>query len=92
MEQLDGKVAVVTGGGSGIGEGIAGACAAAGMRVAIADIELDQAERVAKAARENGAEAIAVRTDVTDRADLDALADRATRRSAPSTCSATTPA
>ena len=77
MEQLEGRTAVVTGGGSGIGEGIGGACAAAGMRVAVADIEREQAERVAHALRETGAEAIAVQTDVTDRASVDALADEA---------------
>ena len=77
MEQLEGKVAVVTGGGSGIGQGIAQACADAGMRVVIADIEADAGERVANALREAGTEAIAVRTDVTDRAALDALADAA---------------
>jgi len=77
MEQLDGKVAVVTGGGSGIGEGIARACADAGMRLVIADIEADAAERVAGSLREAGSEAIAVGTDVTDRAALDALADAA---------------
>ena len=76
MEQLEGKAAVVTGGGSGIGEGIAGACAAAGMRVVVADIEADAAERVAAALRADGAEALAVRADVTRRADLDALAER----------------
>ena len=77
MEQLEGKVAVVTGGGSGIGEGIARACADAGMRVVIADIEADAGDRVANALREAGTEAIAVRTDVTDRAALDELADAA---------------
>ncbi|MYB41476.1 MAG: SDR family NAD(P)-dependent oxidoreductase [Chloroflexi bacterium] len=77
VEQLEGKVAVVTGGGSGIGEGIATAGADAGMRVVIADIEADAAERVANALRETGAEAIAVQTDVTDPDALDALADEA---------------
>ena len=77
MEQLEGKVAVITGGGSGIGEGIAQACADAGMLVVIADIEADAGERVANALREAGTEAIAVRTDVTDRAALDELADAA---------------
>ncbi|MYI82517.1 MAG: SDR family NAD(P)-dependent oxidoreductase, partial [Chloroflexi bacterium] len=77
VEQLEGKVAVVTGGGSGIGEGIATACADAGMRVVIADIEADAAERVANALREGGAESIAVQTDVTDPDALDALADEA---------------
>ena len=77
MEQLEGRTAVVTGAGSGIGEGIASACAAAGMRVVIADIELDQAERVANELREGGAEALAVQTNVADRAAVDALADEA---------------
>ncbi len=77
MDQLEGRVAVVTGGGSGIGRGIASACADAGMRIVIADIEVAAAERVANELREGGAEAIAVRTDVTDRAALDALADAA---------------
>ena len=60
MEQLEGRAAVVTGGGSGIGEGIIGACVEAGMRVVVADIDLDEAERVASAARESGADALAV--------------------------------
>ena len=77
MEQLEGKVAVVTGGGSGIGQGIVGACVEAGMRVVVADIDLDSAERVASAARESGVDAIAVQVDVSDRIAMDALAERA---------------
>jgi len=77
MEQLEGKVAVVTGAGSGVGEGIIGACVDAGMRVVVADIDLEGAERVAEAARERGAEAIAVEVDVADRIAMDALAERA---------------
>ena len=77
MEQLEGGVAVVTGGGSGIGQGIVGACVEAGMRVVVADIDLDGAERVASAARESGVEAIAVQVDVSDRVAMDTLAERA---------------
>ena len=77
MEQLEGKVAVITGGGSGIGQGIVGACVEAGMRVVVADIDLDSAERVASAARESGVDAIAVQVDVSDRTAMDLLAERA---------------
>ena len=77
MRELDGGVAVVTGAGSGIGEGIARAAAAAGMRVVAGDIEQAAVERVAKEIEERGGEAIGVHCDVTRRADLDALADAA---------------
>ena len=77
MEQLEGRVAVITGGGSGIGEGLARACHEAGMRVAVSDVEEDQAERVASSVRELGGEAIAARTDVSDLAAVEQLADRA---------------
>ena len=77
MEQLDGRVAVITGGGSGIGEGLAHACHAAGMKLVVSDIEQAQAERVAEAVRELGGEAVAVRTDVTDQVSVDSLADQA---------------
>ena len=80
MENLAGRVAVVTGGASGIGAGIARACAEQGMRVVIADIELAPAERVARELAGSGAEAFAVRTDVTVSADLEALADAAFER------------
>ena len=80
MENLAGRVAVVTGGSSGIGAGIARACAEQGMRLVIADIELAPAERVARELEGGGAEAFAVRTDVTVPADLEALADAAFER------------
>ncbi|MFP8878439.1 MAG: SDR family NAD(P)-dependent oxidoreductase [Myxococcota bacterium] len=77
MEKLTGKVAVVTGGGSGIGEALVLAFAGEGMHVVVADIELDSAERVAEKARGTGARALAVRTDVTDPHSVCALADAA---------------
>ena len=77
MQQLEGRVAVVTGGGSGIGAGIVGACAEARMRIVVADIELEQAQRVADAVREGGGEAVAVAVDVSQRLAVDELAERA---------------
>ena len=77
MEQLEGRVAVITGGGSGIGEGFARACHDAGMRVVVSDIEEEQAMRVANSIRELGGEAIGLRTDVSDAASVQELADRA---------------
>jgi NAD(P)-dependent dehydrogenase (short-subunit alcohol dehydrogenase family) len=75
MEQLSGKVAVVTGAASGIGAGIARACAEQGMHVVLADIELAPAQRVAAELAERGVQTHAVRTDVTRPEDLEALAD-----------------
>ena len=75
MEKLDGKVAVVTGGGSGIGEALVRAFAGEGMHVVVADIEGDAAERVADGAREAGVQALAVHTDVADAQSVHALAD-----------------
>ena len=80
MRELAGRVAVVTGAGSGIGEGIARTAAAARMRVVAADIEQSAVERVAKEIAERGGDAIGVHCDVTRRADLDALADAAWSR------------
>ena len=77
MEIQRGDAAVITGAGSGLGEGLAQVCHEAGMRVVVADIELEEAERVASALREAGGEAIAVLTDVSDPASVAALAARA---------------
>lgn len=77
MQELNGRVAVITGAGGGIGEGLAREAQAAGMRVVVSDIAEAEAERVAAALREAGGESIAVRTDVIDRASVEALADAA---------------
>lgn len=77
---LTGRVAVVTGGGSGIGRALAEALARAGAGVVVADIEEAAAAGVADALRAGGAEALAVRVDVSDLASVEALADRAFAR------------
>src|SRR5688572_4811110 len=66
MNQLDGKVCIVTGAASGIGKRIAEVYAQAGGRVAIADLKLDAAEAAAQAIRDDGGQAMAVAMDVTD--------------------------
>lgn len=74
--EVEDRVVVVTGGGSGIGEAMAMAFAEAGAHVAIADIEEEQAQRVADAVRKTGRNALGARADVTDVASLEAFAGR----------------
>jgi NAD(P)-dependent dehydrogenase (short-subunit alcohol dehydrogenase family) len=74
---LSGDVAVVTGAGRGIGEGIATVLADAGAAVVCAARRVDEIERVAAGIRARGGKAIAVATDVTDRAAVEALAQAA---------------
>jgi len=73
---LEGKIALITGAGSGIGEGIAHAMANAGARVLAVDMNAESAERTAKAI---GGGAKNYACDVTDRAGADALAARVER-------------
>ncbi|MEH6581494.1 MAG: SDR family NAD(P)-dependent oxidoreductase [Halioglobus sp.] len=80
MQDLNGKVAVVTGAGSGIGEGIARAAAGAGMKVVVADIDIEKARAVASDLCDQGGEAIAVKVDVSDLASVEALRDEAVER------------
>jgi NAD(P)-dependent dehydrogenase (short-subunit alcohol dehydrogenase family) len=77
MQDLEGKVAVVTGAGSGIGEGIARAAADAGMKVVVADIDLSKAQTVAD---DLGEDAMACVVDVSNLASVEALRDAALAR------------
>jgi len=75
--ELDGQVAVVTGAGRGIGEGIAKVLAGAGAHVVCAARRTPEIERVAREINEANGSAIAVTTDVTDEAALNNLAQTA---------------
>jgi NAD(P)-dependent dehydrogenase (short-subunit alcohol dehydrogenase family) len=74
---LTDKVAVITGGGAGIGRAIALACAAVGAHVVIADIVAERCDEVVARVRELGREALGVPTDVTDTDRVRALIDGA---------------
>jgi NAD(P)-dependent dehydrogenase (short-subunit alcohol dehydrogenase family) len=71
--RLKDKVAVLTGGGGGLGEGIALCLARQGARVVVSDMKQDLAEKVADTVKEKGGQAIAVKTDVRVAADCEAL-------------------
>ncbi|MBV8920106.1 SDR family NAD(P)-dependent oxidoreductase [Bradyrhizobium sp.] len=68
MSRLDGKVAIVTGGAQGIGEGIAIRLAQEGSAIAIADLNGDKAKSVAHAITSQGGKAIGIAVDVGNRA------------------------
>jgi NAD(P)-dependent dehydrogenase (short-subunit alcohol dehydrogenase family) len=77
MDDLAGRVAVVTGGASGLGRAMAERFAAHGMRVVVSDIDADGAQETAAALGARGSEAVAVRTDVSRAEDVEQLADLA---------------
>jgi NAD(P)-dependent dehydrogenase (short-subunit alcohol dehydrogenase family) len=76
MQDVEGKVAFITGGGSGVGLGMAKAFRAAGMKVAIADIRDDHLE---EATAVLGGDVLAIRLDVTDREAFARAADETER-------------
>ncbi|WP_455279883.1 SDR family oxidoreductase [Cupriavidus necator] len=75
--RLANKVAIVTGGGSGFGEGIAHTFAREGASVLVADLREDAAERVAAVIRDAGGQARAVRADVSRGDDTEAMREAA---------------
>jgi NAD(P)-dependent dehydrogenase (short-subunit alcohol dehydrogenase family) len=80
MQELAGKVAVVTGGASGIGLATAKRFAAEGMKVVIADVEQPALDAAEKQLAGLGAETLAVHTDVGRLESVQVLADRAYER------------
>jgi NAD(P)-dependent dehydrogenase (short-subunit alcohol dehydrogenase family) len=79
MQELRGKVAVVTGGAGGIGRALVDRFAAEGMRVVIADVEEAALDKAVAELQASGAEVVGVPTDVTSFASVEALADAAYR-------------
>jgi NAD(P)-dependent dehydrogenase (short-subunit alcohol dehydrogenase family) len=74
---LDGKIAIVTGGGGGLGSAIALKLASMGAVIVVSDIDEAQARRVANAVQAEGGRAIAVRANVTSASEVDALTEAA---------------
>ena len=77
MDEFEGKVAVVTGGASGIGAAMAAAFAARGMKLVLADIEPGPLEETAHALRGDGADVFAVTADVSRAADVERVGQAA---------------
>ncbi len=73
--RLDGKVSFVTGGARGIGKSIATALAEAGSHVVIVDMDLEESEKTAAEIAQLGVETLAIKTDVTDEADVNRMID-----------------
>ncbi|MGH9170259.1 MAG: SDR family NAD(P)-dependent oxidoreductase [Acidimicrobiales bacterium] len=73
MEQLEGRVAIVTGAASGIGLAMAHAFAAEGMKVVLADVDEPGLASVLGEITAGGGQAVSVPTDVSDSAQVDAL-------------------
>ena len=79
MEQLQDKVAFITGAASGIGLGIAGACVGAGMKVVMADVRREPLESAAASLASDGAVVLPLLLDVADRGEWSACAERVRR-------------
>lgn len=80
MKNLSGRVAVITGAGSGIGAAMARRFGAEGMKIVVSDIDLAAAQSTVAALADKGIDAFAVKTDVGDPAQVRSLADAAYQR------------
>ncbi len=75
-DRLAGKIGIVTGAGSGIGQATALRFASEGARVIVNDIDANSAEETVKAIRQAGGEALSHQADVTDPEQIEALVAR----------------
>jgi NAD(P)-dependent dehydrogenase (short-subunit alcohol dehydrogenase family) len=75
-EDMKGKVALVTGGGSGIGRGAAFAFARKGAAVAVADVVGEAAEETVRRIRGDGGKALSIRCDVSKSSEVKAMVDK----------------
>jgi NAD(P)-dependent dehydrogenase (short-subunit alcohol dehydrogenase family) len=80
MTDLNGKIAVITGGGAGIGKAICLAFAAAGASIVVADIDAQSAEETARQVQTIGRESLAVTADVSKEQDVDLIFDKSLER------------
>jgi NAD(P)-dependent dehydrogenase (short-subunit alcohol dehydrogenase family) len=80
MKSFDGRVAVVTGGASGIGLALARRFASEGMKIVIGDVEAPALDAAVNDLKASGAEVEGIVTDVSDAAQVQALADAAVER------------
>ena len=80
MDRLKDRVIIVTGGAHGIGRAYCRGLAAEGAKVVVADLDIDAAEAVVRRLGESGSDALAVRADVSQAEDVDAMAQAAADR------------
>lgn len=80
MNRLAGRVAIVTGGATGLGRSVACLYAEEGAKVAIGDVDLEEAERTVRLIQDAGGEALFVPTDISDGSQVRHLVDAAEAR------------
>jgi NAD(P)-dependent dehydrogenase (short-subunit alcohol dehydrogenase family) len=76
MQEFKYKVAVITGAASGLGRAMAERCVQEGMKVVLADVELEPLAETEASMKASGATVLAVRTDVSQPSDVEALAQK----------------